>query len=63
MFQVKKFLTYHTIYAEAMVGSPYDKVLRQLAGQDPDDMSVPALTPSEPVKTIFDNIDAKFNTI
>ena len=32
MFQVKKFLTYHTIYAEAMKGSPYDKVLRRLAG-------------------------------
>ena len=61
MFQVKKFLTYHTIYAEAMKGSPYDKVLRQLAGQDPDDMSVPP-TPAhaEPVKTIFDDIDAKY---
>ena len=62
MFQVKKFLTYHTIYAEAMKGSPYDKVLRQLAGQDPDDISAPAptQTPAEPVKTIFDDIDAKY---
>ncbi len=56
MFQVKKFLTYHTIYAEAMKDSPYDKVLRQLAGQDPDDMSVQL----EPAKTIFDDIDAKY---
>ena len=61
MFQVKKFLTYHTIYAEAMKGSPYDKVLRQLAGQDPDDISVPAIIQfSEPEKTIFDDIDAKY---
>lgn len=62
MFQVKKFLTYHTIYAEAMKGSQYDKVLRQLAGQDPvDDQLVPAAPmPSEPVKTIFDDIDAKY---
>lgn len=60
MFQVKKFLTYHTIYAEAMKGSPYDKVLRQLAGQDPDDESATAPTPLEPVKTIFDDIDAKY---
>ena len=60
MFQVKKFLTYHTIYAEAMKGSPYDKVLRRLAGQDPDDISVPATISSEPVKSIFDDIDAKY---
>ena len=63
MFQVKKFLTYHTIYAEAMKGSPYDKVLRQLAGQDPvdDQMNVNGTTiSSEPVKTIFDDIDAKY---
>lgn len=60
MFQVKKFLTYHTIYAEAMKGSPYDKVLRQLAGQDPDDTSAPVPVSSEPVKTIFDNIDEKY---
>ena len=60
MFQVKKFLTYHMIYAEAMKGSPYDKVLRQLAGQDPDDASVPAPIPAEPVKTIFDDIDPKY---
>lgn len=60
MFQIKKFLTYHTIYAEAMKGSPYDKVLRQLAGQDPDDMSVPVTTHAEPVKTIFDDIDSKY---
>ena len=60
MFQVKKFLTYHTIYAEAMKGSPYDKVLRQLAGQDPDDMSATAPKHAEPVKTIFDDIDAKY---
>ena len=60
MFQVKKFLTYHTIYAEAMKGSPYDKVLRQLAGQDPDDMSAPTTVYSEPVKTIFDDINAKY---
>ena len=60
MFQVKKFLTYHTIYAEAMKGSPYDKVLRQLAGQDPDDISAPTQVYSEPVKTIFDDIDAKY---
>ena len=61
MFQVKKFLTYHTIYAEAMKGSPYDKVLRRLAGQDPDDISVPATIQfSEPEKTIFDDIDAKY---
>ena len=60
MFQVKKFLTYHTIYAEAMKGSPYDKVLRRLAGQDPDDISVPATISSEPGKSIFDDIDAKY---
>ena len=63
MFQVKKFLTYHTIYAEAMKDSPYDKVLRQLAGQDPidDPMNVNGTTiSSEPVKTIFDDIDAKY---
>ena len=61
MFQVKKFLTYHTIYAEAMKDSPYDKVLRRLAGQDPDDISVPATIQfSEPEKTIFDDIDAKY---
>ena len=63
MFQVKKFLTYHTIYAEAMKGSPYDKVLRQLAGKDPidDPMNVSGTTiSSEPVKTIFDDIDAKY---
>lgn len=60
MFQVKKFLTYHTIYAEAMKDSPYDKVLRRLAGQDPDDMSVTVTISSEPQKTIFDDIDAKY---
>lgn len=60
MFQVKKFLTYHTIYAEAMKDSPYDKVLRQLAGQDPDDASAPVPVSSEPVKTIFDDIDEKY---
>ena len=60
MFQVKKFLTYHTIYAEAMKGSPYDKVLRQLAGKDPDDISATALTHLEPVKTIFDEINEKY---
>ena len=60
MFQVKKFLTYHTIYAEAMKGSPYDKVLRQLAGQDPDDTSAPVPVSSEPVKIIFDDIDEKY---
>ena len=60
MFQVKKFLTYHTIYAEAMVGSPYDKVLRMLDGKDPDDMSAPTKVSSEPMETIFDDIDAKY---
>lgn len=63
MFQVKKFLTYHTIYAEAMKDSPYDKVLRQLAGKDPvdDPMNVSSTTkPLEPEKTIFDDIDAKY---
>lgn len=63
MFQVKKFLTYHTIYAEAMVGSPYDKVLKMLDGKDPidDPMNVNGTTiSSEPVKTIFDDIDAKY---
>ena len=60
MFQVKKFLTYHTIYAEAMRDSPYDKVLRQLAGKDPSNISVPGTISSEPQKTIFDDIDAKY---
>lgn len=60
MFQVKKFLTYHTIYAEAMKDSPYDKVLRRLAGQDPDDISTTTTISSEPQKTIFDDIDAKY---
>ena len=63
MFQVKKFLTYHTIYAEAMKYSPYDKVLRQLASKDPvdDPMNVSSTTkPLEPEKTIFDDIDAKY---
>lgn len=66
MFQVKKFLTYHMIYAEAMKGSPYDKVLRQLAGKDPqlivDDLVNvnSTVAPSEPVKTIFDDIDEKY---
>ena len=60
MFQVKKFLTYHTIYAEAMRDSPYDKVLRQLAGKDPSNISVPATISSEPEKSIFDDIDAKY---
>ena len=62
MFQVKKFLTYHTIYAEAMVGSPYDKVLRMLDGKDPENQNVDDYQPSEPVlsKTIFDDIDTKY---
>ena len=60
MFKIKKFLTYHTIYAEAMKDSPYDKILRQLAGQDPINTSAPATTPAEPVKTIFDDIDSKY---
>lgn len=62
MFQVKKFLTYHTIYAEAMVGSPYDKVLRMLDGKDPENQNVDDYQQSEPVvsKTIFDDIDAKY---
>ena len=62
MFQVKKFLTYHTIYAEAMVGSPYDKVLRMLDGKDPENQNADDNQSSEPVvsKTIFDNIDAKY---
>lgn len=67
MFQVKKFLTYHTIYAEAMKDSPYDKVLRQLAGEDPDkvnsitysvnDEPIPA---PEPVMEFKDTVDAKY---
>ena len=62
IFQVKKFLTYHTIYAEAMVGSPYDKVLRMLDGKDPENQNVDDYQQSEPVlsKTIFDDIDAKY---
>lgn len=62
MFQVKKFLTYHTIYAEAMVGSPYDKVLRMLDGKDPENQNSDDYKPLEPVvsKTIFDDIDAKY---
>ena len=62
MFQVKKFLTYHTIYAEAMVGSPYDKVLRMLDVKDPENKNSDDYKPLEPVvsKTIFDDIDAKY---
>ena len=58
MFQVKKFLTYHMIYAEAMKDSPYDKVLQMLDGKTPNESAS-----SEPVqkpKTILDDIDPKY---
>lgn len=71
MFICKKFLTYHTIYAEAMKDSPYDKVLTQL-GQNPGGINAVNATavnphsinsttiPQVPVKTIFDDIDDKY---
>ncbi len=58
MFQIKKFLTYHMIYAEAMKNSPYDKVLKMLDRKTPAEYAS-----SEPVqkpKTILDDIDPKY---
>lgn len=60
MFEIKKFLTYHTIYAEAMKGSPYDKVLQILDGKNPDDQKVYVPEAPTKVETILDKIDAKY---
>jgi len=66
MFEIKKFLTYHTIYAEAMKDSPYDKALRIIAGEDPDKVNGTSsvndepVTPSEPVIVFKDTVDAKY---
>ena len=35
MYEIKKFLTYHTMYQEAMVDSAYDKILRK-KGEAPE---------------------------
>lgn len=69
MFHVKKFLTYHMIYKEAMKDSPYDKVLQMLDGKNPDGTTneatqlnvngEPAIAVQKP-KTILDNIDPKY---
>jgi len=69
MFHVKKFLTYHMIYKEAMKDSPYDKVLQMLDGKNPDGTTnettqlnvngEPAIAVQTP-KTILDNIDPKY---
>lgn len=63
MFHVKKFLTYHMIYKEAMKDSPYDKVLQMLDGKNPDyttsSSSGPAVVPQKP-KTILDEIDPMY---
>lgn len=60
MFEIKKFLTYHTIYAEAMKDSPYDKVLKILDGKNPDDQKVYVDEPAVKVETILDKINAKY---
>lgn len=66
MFEIKKFLTYHTIYAEAMKDSPYDKALRIIAGEDPDKVNGTSsaidepVTPLEPVIEFKDTVDAKY---
>ncbi len=58
MFQVKKFLTYHTIYAEAMKDSPYDKVLQMLDGKTPSEST--SIESVQKPKTILDDIDPKY---
>jgi len=67
MFEIKKFLTYHTIYAEAMKDSPYDKALRIIAGEDPDKVNgtssvneEPVMPSSEPAVEFKDTVDAKY---
>lgn len=60
MFEIKKILTYHTIYAEAMKGSPYDKVLQILDGNNPDDQKVYVNEEAVKVETILDKINAKY---
>lgn len=66
MFEFKKFLTYHTIYAEAMKGSPYDKVLQILDGKNPDEQGTISSINENPVepkakpRTVIDDIDPKY---
>ena len=70
MFEIKAFLTYHMIYKEAMVDSPYDRALRIRNGEDPELVNSGSTSTSgtsvsvEPIvdkfKEFKDSIDQKY---
>ena len=61
IYELKKFLTYHVIYKEAMAGSAYDKIIRANDGAGmTTEPKTPSYEPSEPVKKLIDLIDEKY---
>ena len=61
IYELKKFLTYHVIYKEAMEGSAYDKIIRANDGAGmTTEPKTQSYEPSEPVKKLIDLIDEKY---